>query len=261
VSWTWEDVGVFELWICAASWFFTWLSFAVSNLTIQSRLFGLGVSIGAVCMLAASITPGLYLLRFSETRESIKNVTASPFAYPGALLLGLVLPFSAHLGRDPYPVLSNATLATVFRVFLVNALLSPFWEEVAWRGYLLRKVKTITRAHIAVLVTSGGWVVWHCNYIYVLYESGVPLKVLAFLPFQYFGLGVIIGSMFYLLRNSLLPCVLFHAGFNASVTAYFRSFNRISEPSLYLAETVAIGVIATTFFYQLRRTELSDLST
>jgi len=62
---------------------------------------------------------------------------------------------------------------------------------------------------------------------------------------------------FYFRRSSLSPCVLLHTAFNASTAVYYGSYNRVSDMGSYIAEGIAMLVVASVLFgIVMRRSKL-----
>jgi membrane protease YdiL (CAAX protease family) len=133
------------------------------------------------------------------------------------------------------------------RALALNLFLGPLWEEIVWRGCFLKKVRSFSSPSSGILLMSIGFTFWHGGKIAVLYSEGVSIAVLSVLPFIYFCVGIVLGSLFELGRGSLWPCVLLHASFNAAADVYYGGYNRTSELGSYVAELVAVAVAAWLF--------------
>jgi membrane protease YdiL (CAAX protease family) len=138
-------------------------------------------------------------------------------------------------------------------VFAKNLFLSPFWEEIIWRGCFQKKVRSLSSASGGILLMSVGWTIWHGGYIAFLYSEGIPIEVLSVLPFTYFCTGIIFGSVFEMGRGSLWPCILMHAAFNAATVVYYTAYNRASELGSYVSELIFVAIAAGILFRMATR--------
>jgi membrane protease YdiL (CAAX protease family) len=185
----------------------------------------------------------------TNVRESLKNVNAPWSVYLVAIGVGFALPLMSYFGsHDASFPSSDASRTALARVFIVNLFLSPLWEEIIWRGCFLSRLRSFVSAPRAIAISSVAWTFWHGGYLAFLYSRGIPIGVLVVLPFTYFCVGIILGSVFEMGRRSLWPCVLLHAAFNASTAVYYTTYDRASELSSYIAELVAVFVVAGLFF-------------
>ena len=167
-----------------------------------------------------------------------------------AIATGLALPFLSYPGTHYYAFpWGRAVALRLALVFGANLLLSPFWEEIIWRGCFLNKVRSYSSVPGGIVVMSFWWTVWHGGYIAFLYSNGIPIRVLSVLPFTYFFAGIILGSVFEMAGGSLWPSVLLHAGFNAATTVYYTAYNRASELGSYVSELVFVAIAAVIFFW------------
>jgi membrane protease YdiL (CAAX protease family) len=220
---------------------------------IEFAIPGLQVAVGSkfILMMSASFLPAAFcVVVYPECRSSLKNFHANWAVYFGAVLAGLILPFSSYFGShySAFPWGRSAAI-TLTRVFALNLCLAPLWEEIIWRGCFLKKMRLSSSASSGILLSSIGWTTWHGGFIAYLYSEGIPVEVLFVLPLIYFCSGIILGSMFEMGQQSLWPCVLLHAGFNASTLVYYQSYERVSELSSYAAELIFLAIAAGVFFW------------
>jgi membrane protease YdiL (CAAX protease family) len=218
-KWNWRGLLLFEAIVCAVSLFFSIAGSIAPQIVVTVPAGGLSVGSNAVLLLLGSFLPGVVLLVVSrECRSATFRLRASIGVYNTALLIGFALPFSGYLGaRFAYPPPWNSsTLPTLVRVFLINLLLSPLWEEIIWRAYFYPKVNSMLRTAPAIVVAALGWTVWHAGFLFYLHHSGVRATILMIVVIRLFFGGIIFCSFFIMGRNSLAPCVLLHTAFNAS---------------------------------------------
>jgi membrane protease YdiL (CAAX protease family) len=258
-KWNWRSLVLFEAIVLSISLLFS-IAGSVSRqivVTVPAR-GGLSVGSNTILLLLGSFLPGVVLLLVSrECRLATFRLKAGFAVYITAVLIGFVLPFSSYLGArvSSLPWNSN-TLPSLIRVFAINLPLSPLWEEIIWRAYFLPKVNSMMQRAPSIVVASLGWTVWHAGYLFQLHHSGIRAAILTIFVGQIFLGGIVLCSFFALGRNSLLPCVLLHAAFNASSAAYFGSYNRVNDLGSYIAETVFTLIVAIFVFKMaLRRAE------
>ena len=253
-KWDVLDIVSFELTVCGVSWLLLLLGLLAPQMFLH---FTAHLSLGFITafVTAASIMPGVGLAVFlKDARVPILRFKAGIHVYVIAILLGLILPFSAQFGCSEGGRLWNSAIpGTIVRVFLLNIWLSPLWEEIAWRGYFYPKIAPLMPTSAAMVVGSLGWMIWHLGFLSFLYKSGLPPRALIFLPVQYFCIGIILSSVFVIGRGSLLPCVCLHAAFNAAVAAYFGTNDRAWNIGCYFAETVAVLVVSIVLFFMANK--------
>lgn len=255
--WRWSNLLLFEALVCAVSLFFSVSGSLLPQLVVTVPANGVSIGSSTILLLASSLVPGVVLLVwFAESREAILRFTAGLTTYLTSIAIGFALPFGSYIGAaHSYPLWSPGTGVGWVRVFFINLLLSPLWEEIIWRGYFYPKVRSMLKIRGALLVASLGWAVWHMGLLFYLYHFGVAASILPILLIQLALFGVIQCSIFTLGSNSLAPCVLLHAAFNASTAAYYGNYGRVSDFGSYVAETVLMLLIAAALFRIVVRRE------
>jgi membrane protease YdiL (CAAX protease family) len=250
-NWTWTEVLLFEAIVCGVSLLFDVTGALAKQIVVTVPKNGISVGSNTLLLLGASLVPGLILLVISaDCRAAVLRFKASPWIYILALLTGLALPFTSYIGTAhvyPVPWSSGAGL-TLARVFFINLLLSPLWEEVIWRAYFYQKIGTMLKPRHAVLVTSAAWTIWHVGFVFLLFYFGVAPRILCVFVIQTFLVGIILCSLFTLAHNSLAPCVLLHTALNASTTVYYGRSGRVSDIGSYIAEAIVMAVVAFALF-------------
>ncbi len=217
-----------------------------------------GVTIGAfhiafetrsIFLTAAALVPAIYCFAaYPESRSSLLKLDAGWRVYLVAVAAGLILPFTSYLGtRHPELPWGREAAMNIARLFAWNLFLGPLWEEIVWRGCFQNKVRLFCSPSSGILLTSIGFTLCHGGKIAILYSGGIPIEALCVLPFIYFCLGIILGSVFEMGRESLWPCVILHASFNAATEVYAQSYNRSSELGSYVAELVIVAIAAGYF--------------
>jgi membrane protease YdiL (CAAX protease family) len=249
-KWKWLEVLRFQAKICVLSWPFYVIASVAPQIVISIPKDGLSVNSTTVLIVLSTFVPAAFLtIFFRKTRQPLLRFKAPGFAYALAVLLGFSLPFAGYLGSDhSNPLFSSSSITTMLRVFVINIFLSPLCEEIIWRAYFYRNVALRLSTNFAIVVGAAGGAIWHLGYLYFLYEAGFKLAIVLLLLIHYFILGIIFCSLFTLSHESLAPCVLLHAAYNASVAAYFGAYGRISDIGSYLALMLTSVLVASTMF-------------
>lgn len=221
-----------------------------TDFTITVHPLHSSVDTRSILIIGASFLPALYcIVVYPECRTAILKLKASWKVYLLAVATGLTLPFLSYPGTHYYAFpWGRAVALHLALVFGANLFLSPFWEEIVWRGCFLKKVRSFSSVPGGILHMSFWWTVWHGGYIAFLYSGGIPIRVLLVLPFTYFFMGIIFGSVFEMAGGSLWPCVLLHVGFNAATVIYYTAYNRASELGSYMSELVFVVIAAGILF-------------
>jgi membrane protease YdiL (CAAX protease family) len=248
--WTWSDLLIFVGLVCGASLVFHVAGSVSPQIILTIPRNGISIGSNTVLIFAASFVPALVLLvRSAECRSVVVRFTTSIKVYLAALLIGFVLPFVSYIGaQHSYPLWDSETGLALIRVFLINLFLSPLFEEIIWRGYFYPKVSSMLKMPHALFVAALGFTLWHIGFVFYLYHAGIAISVLSILVIEFFLMGIIQCSIFTLAGHSLAPCVLLHTAFNASTTIYYGKYDRIADVGSYIAETLAMLVVAGILF-------------
>ncbi len=249
-AWDRSQAIIFVISAFALNWTLSIAGSFGPQIKVEIPSLQFAISSQFVLLTAASLLPAIFCVVFyPECRSSLKKVNASWAVYFVAIAVGLILPFMSYFGShySAFPWGRPAAM-TLMRVFALNLLLSPLWEEIIWRGCFLNKVRSFSSMSGGILLSSIGWTIWHGGFIAYLYSGGTPIRVLSVLPATYFCAGIIFCSLFEIGGGTLWPCVLLHSGFNASTLVYYQSYDRVSEMSSYVAELIVTAVVAAIFF-------------
>jgi membrane protease YdiL (CAAX protease family) len=219
------------------------------DFTIRLSVLQLTVDTRFLLITAATLLPAAYcFMYYPDCRSSLWKVRAEWWVYSVAALTGLVIPLSSYFGTHYYAFpWGRSVAAHLAKVFAFNFFLAPFWEEIVWRGCFLKKIRSFSSTPVGIALMAVGWTVWHGGYLAFLHSEGIGIEELTVLPFTYFCLGIILGSVFELARGSLWPCVTLHATFNASTAVYYSQYDRASELSSYVSELVFAAIAAIVF--------------
>lgn len=203
-------------------------------------LGGLGPTIAAyIAVIATRRTAPL-----AEFHARLLRWRLAPAWYAAAFVVPVLLVMGSMLLA---PVVDPHALAgTLLRPWYFWFALLPLMvlggglEELGWRGVALPECQTNPVA--AALVVGLIWAVWHMPLFAMPGTSQFDLNYAVF-AIQSVGLGLIL-AWFYWRTGSILPCILFHASFNAAMGLGFSggSFSLLlAAASLLLGAVLMIG--------------------
>jgi uncharacterized protein len=115
------------------------------------------------------------------------------------------------------------------KYLFTNVALAPLWEELGWRGFLLPRLQATRSGFHSSMLIGLIWGIWHFP-LKRLEFSETP-RTVSFLPYfcmfcvLAFGLSVILTWLYNISQGAIVPCIIFHAVFNAA-NPYF-----VQEPS------------------------------
>ena len=135
------------------------------------------------------------------------------------------------------------------RLFFVNILFAPLWEEIGWRGYLLPMLSKQIGLGRAALTVGLIWGGWH----FVLYHSVLGVSVYSYV----ISFGVIVAmavvlAVLYSASNTLLLPILFHTSWNAATNWVIGVEPRYDVGPIML-QAVGVGVLAAFAWFWYRR--------
>jgi membrane protease YdiL (CAAX protease family) len=249
-AWSWDAIILFIICVYCGSWLLILLALRAPQGSFSIPILGFSVSYNTLFILAGSMLPGIVVFcSFQESRSALLSLPATLHLYVFGTALGAALPLFGHLSvTDPYILVTRTAIVTYLRVFLLNFLLGPLWEEVLWRGFFSTKLAALLSPKKALLIGSLAWSIWHFGLLVFFFRSGVEMNLLKLLPIQYFCLGIILDSVLKLAKGALLPCVLLHVSYNASVSAYYGTYERAHNLGCYQVQTIGMIIIACCLF-------------
>jgi CAAX amino terminal protease family. len=220
------------------------LIFAAPSRPAHHILFGLGGLGPAIAAYAAVLlTPKTAPL--SEFHARLFRWRLPLHLYLGALGLPAVLIVaSAACTQLLFP---HAFTAVFFRPWyawfeiLPVMIISGGLEELGWRGVALQE----SRASLCISALFIGvlWTLWHLPLFFVAGTEQAHIRFVLFAP-QTIGLALLL-AWFYRQSGSILPCVLFHASFNAMMAYGFVG----DAFAIFLASAnLLLGFVLLAFF-------------
>jgi membrane protease YdiL (CAAX protease family) len=187
--WTWSKLLIFVAVVCTVSLICSVAGSVAPKLVLTVPKNGFAISSKTVLLLASSLVPALVLLLwFPESRSAVLRFTAGVKVYLLAVGIGFLLPFASYIGaHHSYPPWGSKTGIDWIRVFFINLLLSPLWEEIIWRGYFYPKASSMLKPPLAVVVAALGWAAWHAGFIFLLTIPASACRFCRFLLFSCFS--------------------------------------------------------------------------
>jgi membrane protease YdiL (CAAX protease family) len=137
--------------------------------------------------------------------------------------------------------------------FFTSLFISPLWEELGWRGFLLPRLQATRTGFHASMIIAPIWGIWHLPLKYL--ESTVATQSVHFLPFfcvfcvAVSGLSIILTWLNNISHGSIVPCIIFHAVFNA-VSPYMVEFPAAKDGIMPIVwSTITICLAATILLF------------
>jgi membrane protease YdiL (CAAX protease family) len=256
-GWDWQDFALVEFCSCAVSWLLVLGALYAPMISVRIPWTKHAMSMQSLALIGSSVLPGIIVVVFSKEIRALFVHSRAPFpVYIAALVAGLGLPFlgAIVLGQNPFS--TERLPITLIRVFAINFLLAPLWEEIFWRGFLYPRTSFISTYLGRIGIASFAWAFWHIGFLFFLYSSGLSIPLLLLSLIQYFFVGLILIFIFELSHDVLYPAILFHAGFNAATTAVYGAQGRALSLNFYLATTLCTAAVAGVIFAFRRRAQI-----
>jgi membrane protease YdiL (CAAX protease family) len=108
-----------------------------------------------------------------------------------------------------------------FTDVLEYIFLSPFWEEIGWRGFLLPEMESKYGNFTASLLVGLIWGVWHIPLrIHTAPPRSSPIAFATLFVVEIVGVSVVLAWLYNASGGSVVPCTIFHAAFNAAADSF-----------------------------------------
>ena len=165
--------------------------------------------------------------------------------------------FTAQIGLNPNAI-SGLRLSDFIRLFLLNILLAPLWEEIGWRGFLFPTLSKRTGSGRAALLVGFIWASWHFALYYYILEVSLYSFLISFGTIV--GIGVVLVTLYSGSGNRLLLPILFHTSWNASTNWVIGAESKYDLGPIIL-QTILVWLLAGTAWICYRRFNrpLSDI--
>lgn len=175
----------------------------------------LGPSVGLLVMLVFFPTP----VPKRQVLQGMMNLRLKPRFYVFALLAPFVAFFTESLirGLKGTPTFFIGGPESWCIDVLEYLFLSPFWEEIGWRGFLLPEMESQYGNFAASLWVGLIWGAWHIPLrIYTAPPRSSPIAFVTLFVIYCVGLSVVLTWLYNSSGKSVIPCVIFHAAINAA---------------------------------------------
>ena len=196
-----------------------------ATMNVNILFLHLQLSQKTVLVIFGNLAPGLIAVVIALLNEEkpFRNFLAqlrppkiSGGLYVFAIFAPLAINLAMFMAQENLSMnaFANLRLGDFVRLFGVNILLAPLWEEIGWRGYLLPTLSKLTGLGRAALIVGFIWGSWH----FVLYRSVLRVSLYSFLIS--FGaivaMSIVLAVLYSASGNTLLLPILFHTSWNAS---------------------------------------------
>ncbi|HYN51676.1 MAG TPA: type II CAAX endopeptidase family protein [Thermoleophilaceae bacterium] len=232
-------------WYAPVALLATFLAITVAVLPVLPLIFlsGLSDTLGAIALLVlALLQDGVFIgaaVLFAGFKRSPRawhfGVRATPFwptvgwtALAFALMLGIEVGTIELFGVDEtdFEQLGNVSGLAAIAIVIVVVLLAPVAEEIFFRAFFYRALRTRLRVWSASLITGCVFASVHLQY----YSEPVLLLVIAA-----FGIG---QCLLYERTGSLFAVIATHAAFNT-----FASLEIAAVPALIMGALVLLACV------------------
>lgn len=138
-------------------------------------------------------------------------------------------------------------------VFLLLSLGGPLAEETGWRGFAQPRLQALIGPGPAGLAIGVLWSLWHLPLL-VLVPSGTgEIPLWAYLPLTT-AFGIILAWLYNRTQQSILLCLLLHAGINTFWAFGLMSFTQ--DTRLMMHFMLLVGLCALWAYIALARTQI-----
>jgi uncharacterized protein len=125
------------------------------------------------------------------------------------------------------------------RVFFLNILLAPLWEEMGWRGYLLPRLQLNRDGLSASLLLAPIWGFWHVPLYW-----GTGLNFIGCFACYIVGGSVVFTWFYNKTSGNLAVVALLHAAANASTISLLGPAMSLQGIKPFLLLTILVSAIA-----------------
>lgn len=216
-------------------------SLEITKQVVMGALGDLGPGVAAIIVLVkGSGRRGVRQLLARVVPRNVKWLTLAILAPSVLVVYALVCE-----GYRTRELLNLASMETWLRLFAVNVFLSPFWEELGWRGYLLPRLEAMTKPLIASLAVGIIWAPWHAPLYVHTTTLGGPTGafLLCFFIFA-LGLSVLFTWAYNVTNGDLAVLITLHTSFNASTFAFLAGPMAAAGMKPFYAVTLGIWLAA-----------------
>lgn len=252
---------------CLITFAFSWTAWILAaragDSLVEIRVFTLAVKLtrqGALELLG-NVAPGLVailmllaggrgiwplLVQFRLPRCS-KLLYLLAITIPIALnLLMLWAEDGINLGAP-----DKTQIVSFSKTFLLNLFLTPLWEEIGWRGYLLPTLSKGSSLGRAFAVTSIVGAIWH----FALYELMLRVSLFSFTInfIAIVALSLILAILWSVSGQNLILPTVFHVSWNTALNSLSQIEPTFHAHALILQTLVLWAIVGIMWFFYRRR--------
>jgi membrane protease YdiL (CAAX protease family) len=138
-------------------------------------------------------------------------------------------------------------LIEFFKSLLMTLPFGPLWEELAWRGLVLRRLETRYSLLVSALILGVYWAVWHTPLWLVTVnlnrDDTVPILLLSFISVV--ALSIIFAFFYDRSLHSLSVVILLHATYVAASSQAFAVSPQLNAYQIFISTILFVGLGAT----------------
>jgi membrane protease YdiL (CAAX protease family) len=227
-----------------------------NTLHIEIAPLTLDVPVQAVVVLFGNVGPGLsasLIVGFSQGWAGVQDLWGGlrvrRLNWPWLVFVCLLMPFLCSIALLAYwlwggQIAATGNPARWLLLIAVNLPFAPLWEEIGWRGFLLRGLEVRHNGLIASAFVAGVWAPWHL----ALYW-GRSVEFLFWFLVCVCALAFIFTWVYNRSEGSLIPVVLLHVMANTTNIYLLWPTMRLfgMRPFLFFVGSVSCAALLVAF--------------
>jgi membrane protease YdiL (CAAX protease family) len=238
-----------------------------STLELTFLSLHLHLSQESVLVMLGNLAPGFIAVIMRLPQQGRAQVGSFPIQirpakspkllYVFAVLAPLAINLTMFLTQENLSpsALASLRLGNFIRLFGVNILLAPLWEEIGWRGYLLPMLSKQIGLGRASLLVGFVWGSWHFALYRYVFRAPMNSFLISFGVIV--AMAVVLAVLYSASGNTLLLPILFHTSWNAATNWVIGAEPRYDlGPIMLQAISVWILAGAAWLYYRRLRNEI-----
>jgi membrane protease YdiL (CAAX protease family) len=259
-------IGVFLFLSAALSWtVWLWPSNSHKQLLFSGLGFWFKIPLPFLQLSIGSCLPGVlaFVWTLCEGKDQFRQMLSTltrwrtPFQW---YVVAVGLPIGLFLAALDAVFLffptdrSFSVIDFVLRIVMTLPF-APFWEELAWRAFALRKLESRYSRLASALLLGVYWGIWHIPFWLVqLHSVAVSLLLASFV--NVIALSIIFAYVYHCSSESLPVVILLHAVYDACGPQVSLVVSRADVKMRVIYALTALSVcLAIAFGRMLRRTD------